>query len=94
VEQQSAELAHLEALAAALVRVGLDAQVISERGRPYVMAASPGTGELRERVLCRAAADSSLCFWWPWQQPIGSVDDLQAAAVKIMTVLRPVEGTQ
>ncbi len=44
-------------------------------------------------AVCRPAEDGSWCFWWPWQQPIGSTDDLAVVASKIMTVLRSVEGT-
>jgi hypothetical protein len=43
-------------------------------------------------VLCRPAEDGSWCFWWPWQQPIGSVDDIEAVSSKIIGVLRSVEG--
>jgi hypothetical protein len=84
--------AHLGSLATELRRRGLDAHVVARSAKPHVKAANPDTPELNERVLCRRADDDSLCFWWPWQQPIGSVDDLQTVADKITEVLRSVES--
>jgi hypothetical protein len=93
VEQQpDEEVTHLERLAAELARHGLDAQVITENRQPLLKVANPDTPELNERVLCRRAEDQSPCFWWPWQQPIGSADDLETVAGKITAVLRSVEG--
>jgi hypothetical protein len=92
VEQGSEEVIHLERLAAELGRRGLDAQIVAKGSRPCLKVANPGTPELNERVLCRRAEDQSLCFWWPWQQAIGSVDDLETVAGKITAVLRSVEG--
>jgi hypothetical protein len=91
VQEPNEIITHLESLATALTQRGLDARVV--RGaRPYVKAANPDTPELNERVLCRPADDQSLCFWWPWRQPIGSVDDLETVADKITAVLRSVES--
>ena len=58
----------------------------------YLLVKNPHHRDLNERVHCRTAADGTWCFWWPWRQPIGSVDDLETVAGKIMAVLRTVEG--
>jgi hypothetical protein len=92
VQETHKEVTHLESLAAELTRRGLHAHVVARSARPYVKVANPQTPELNERVLCRRADDQSLCFWWPWRQPIGSVDDLETVAAKITTVLRSVES--
>jgi hypothetical protein len=94
VQRSSEEITHLVRLAAELTRLGLDAQAVTRGIRPHVKAANPDTPELNERVFCRPAEDHSLCFWWPWQQPIGPVDDLHTVASKIAAVLRSVEGGQ
>jgi hypothetical protein len=92
VQEPNEIAAHLGTLATELRSRGLDARVITKGPQPYVKAANPNTPELNERVLCRRADDDSLCFWWPWQQPIGSVDDLETVADKITEVLRSVES--
>lgn len=92
MQEPNEEVTHLESLAAELNRRGLNARVVARGARPYVMAANPDTPELNERVQCRRADDESLCFWWPWRQPIGSVDDLETVAGKITAVLRSVES--
>jgi hypothetical protein len=86
------QLAHLQRLANELTNRGFIARLL-DTSQPCVKVANPDNSELTERILCRAAADSSWCFWWPWQQPIGSVEDLAGVSGKIMTVLRSVEGT-
>jgi hypothetical protein len=60
--------------------------------RQYLLVESPDHRDLNERVFCRPADDGTWCFWWPWRQPIGSVDDLETVTGKIMAVLRTVEG--
>lgn len=57
----------------------------------YLVVENPDFKDLNERVLCQAAADGAWCFWWPWRQPIGSVDDLETVVGKIAAVLRTVE---
>lgn len=83
--------AHLRELAEALIRREFTASVVAGR-RPALKVANPDTPTLSERVLCGPAADGSLCFWWPWGQPIASVDDVEAAAGRIMHVLRSVQS--
>jgi hypothetical protein len=43
-------------------------------------------------VLCQPADDGSWSFWWPWNQPIGSVDDLELVVNRIALVLRSLEA--
>lgn len=88
----SEEIAHLERLRAELNRHGLDAQLVTKGKRACLMVANADIPEINERVLCQSAEDHAACFWWPWQQPIGSVDDLDAVAGKIAVVLRTVQG--
>jgi len=92
VQQSSEEVAHLQRLAAELIGRGLDAQVVTRGARPCLNVANPDAPDLNERVLCHPAEDQSPCFWWPWQQPIGSVDDLETVAGKAAAVLRSVEA--
>ena len=91
MEQHHQTREHLRRLAEALAMHEFTAQVVGG-DRPYVEVANPDTPQLHERVLCRQADDGSWCYWWPWRQPIGSVDDLAAAVGKITAVLRSVEG--
>ena len=93
MEQDEQTRQHLRRLAEALATYGFAAQVAGG-DRPYVEVANPDTSQLHERVLCRRADDGSWCYWWPWRQPIGSVDDLATVVGKITAVLRSVEGRQ
>ncbi len=90
MQQSSEEVAHLERLQVELIRNGLNTQLVTGHNRPYLKVANKTTPELNERVFCRPAADQTLCFWWPWRQPIGSVDDLDTVVGKIAAVLRSV----
>jgi hypothetical protein len=86
------QLTHLRSLAGELSSRGFAVQLLGTASQPSLKVTNPDTRELAERVLCRPAEDGSWCFWWPWQQPIGSAEDLAAVSGKIMTVLRSVEG--
>lgn len=90
--QQSEEVTHLEHLAAGLARHGLSTQVITGGRRPFVKVANTDTPQLNERVFCDRGDDGAWGYWWPWRQPIGSVDDLETVIRKITAVLRSVEG--
>lgn len=92
MQSDTEQVTHLERLRAELNQHGLDAQLVIKGARSYLQVANGDTPALSERVFCRAAEGHSLCFWWSWQQPIGSVDDLEAVVSKIVTVLRSVEG--
>ena len=91
--QGNEQVKHLERLQAELNQHGLDAQLVIKGTRSYLKVANGDIPALNERVFCRPAADHSLCFWWPWLQPIGSVDDLESVVSKIAVVLRSVEGS-
>lgn len=83
---------HLERLAAELTKREFVVQLLVQKGQSRLKVANAEHKALNEQVLCYPADDASWCFWWPWQQPIGSVDELSAVVSKIMTVLRPVDG--
>lgn len=79
-------------LAEELTAHGFVTELVSKVRKPYLMVANADTPSLNERVLCEPAADNGAwSFWWPWRQPIGSVDDLDAVIEKITAVLRSVE---
>lgn len=82
---------HLRRLAEALTTREFRTELVGT-ARPYLKVANPDTPQLNERVLCHQADDGSWCYWWPWRQPIGSVDDLEEVVGKIAAVLRSVEG--
>jgi hypothetical protein len=86
------QLTHLRRLADELSSRGLTARLLATGRRPSVKVTNPDNEQLSERVLCQRAADDSWCFWWSWQQPIGSADELELVSGKIVTVLRSVEG--
>lgn len=86
------EAEHLERLRAELIRHGLGAELFTKGKRCYLKVANVDTPELNEKVFCRPAEDHSVCFWWPWRQPIGPADDLDAVVGKIAAVLRSVQG--
>ncbi len=92
MEQREQQLVHLQHLADELTRQDFKADLVAKRARPYVRVINPESSELTERVLCQLNDDGTWCFWWPWQQPAGSVDDLGLVVSKITTVLRSVEG--
>jgi hypothetical protein len=85
-------LTRLQQLADELSGQGFTVRLLDDASRPYVQVTNPDISELTERVLVRRGEDGSWCFWWPWQVPIGSADDLAAVAGKIVTALRSVEG--
>jgi hypothetical protein len=92
MEATEEQLAHLDRLAGALQPQPYTAEVIRSVSRPYLKVANAGTPELNEQVYCGQAEDGSWVFQWPWGQPIGSVDDLETVADKIIEVLRSVVG--
>jgi hypothetical protein len=92
MEHHEERLSHLNRLADELGNGQFVVRLADSTTRPSLRVANREVPQLSERVFCLRAADGSWCFWWPWGQPIGSVDDLQTVAAKVMTVLRPVEG--
>jgi hypothetical protein len=87
------QLVHLRSLAGELRTRGFVTELLENTSQPSVRVANPDSPDLTERILCGPVGDGSWCFWWPWQQPIGSADDLANVAEKITTVLRSVQGT-
>lgn len=94
MEPRDTSRVHLEHLAEELKQQGFRTELAGKTVRPYLRVANADAPTLNERVLCYQAGDGSWVFWWPWQQPIGSVDDLQAVVGKIADVLRSVEADQ
>jgi hypothetical protein len=92
VTDHAEQLAHLERLADELKRQGFRTELASTVSKPFLRVANADTPSLNERVLRQRADDGSWVFWWPWKQPIGSVDDLETVVGKIMAVLRSVDG--
>lgn len=83
---------HLQRLADDLKAKGFAVELMGKLSLPFLKVANAETPTLNERVLCHQADDESWVFWWPWKQPIGSVDDLAVVVEKIAAVLRSVEG--
>lgn len=91
MEAREEQLAHLERLATALDRDAFTAEVV-RTSRPCLKVANANTPALEERVCCGQAEDGSWVFEWPWNKPIGPVDDLETVTGKLAEVLRPVAG--
>ena len=92
METDPAKLTYLEQLRDALTTKGFAVQLVSINTKPYLKVANAETPKLNERVHCEPAEDGSWYFWWPWRQPIGSVDDLERVTGKVASVLRSVGG--
>lgn len=88
MEHDPEKLAYLERLGDVLTSRGFSAQIISINTKPHLKVANAETPKLNERVQVEQAEDGSWCYWWPWQQPIGSVDDLETVIGKVASVLR------
>jgi hypothetical protein len=94
MEPRDTSRVHLERLAEELNQRGFRTELVNKTVKPTLRVANAETPTLNERVLCYQAGDGSWSFWWPWQQPIGSVDELAVVVGKIAEVLRSVEGDQ
>jgi len=92
VATREEKLAHLERLAEALKGREFTVELVDAVSKPYLRVANASTPTLNEHLHCDRAEDDSWVFWWPWRQPIGSVDDLPTVVGKITAVLRSVEG--
>lgn len=92
MEVREQQLVHLERLAGELQSHGFAVEPAVKVSKPYLKVANASTPQLNERVQCERSEDGSWSFWWPWQQPIGSVDDLDTVIGKIAAVLRSVAG--
>lgn len=91
--ENSEEVRHLNQLAAELAKRRLTTEVVAGGKRPYLKVASVETPQLNEKVFCDQDDDKTWRYSWPWRQPIGPADDLDAVIVKITAVLRPIEGS-
>lgn len=91
MEARQQTLAHLERLAEALSTGQFTVELVAV-SKPYLKVANATTPRLNERVQCAPAGDGSWVYWWPWHQPIGSVDDLDTVIGKIAAVLRSVDA--
>jgi hypothetical protein len=92
VTTREEQFSYLECLADELKHRGFAVELVGKLTKPFLRVANAETPTLNERVLCHQAEDSSWVYWWPWKQPIGSVDDLEPVIGKISAVLRSVEG--
>ncbi len=82
---------HLGNLAEELTRNGLLAELVGAISKPYLTVALAAIPSQSERVLCQLDGDGRWSYWWPWEQPIGAVDDLDLVMSRILAVLRSVE---
>ena len=83
---------HLARLAEKLTRSGLLAELVDDSAQPYLnvsLSSAPGHAE---RVLCQPTEADSWWYWWPWNQPIGSVDDIDLVMSRIALKLRSLEA--
>jgi len=92
VNDRDEQRVHLHHLADELHQHGFVTELTSNISKPYLQVANSGTPTLNERVLCHQDENEAWLFWWPWKQPIGSVDDLPSVVEKIAAVLKSVEG--
>ncbi|HEV2374551.1 MAG TPA: hypothetical protein VGS19_20610 [Streptosporangiaceae bacterium] len=92
MEQHAEKRRYLARLAEELAKRELTAELTEGTKHPSVKVANPDVPDLNERVLCDQADDGSWCYWWPWRQPIGSVDDLETVVGRVAWVLRSVEA--
>src|ERR1700722_11243052 len=72
----------LEALAEALDKADHATRLVDWQGRVHLVVKNKHV-DLAENIY----ADHR-CFWWPWSEPIGPVQDPAAAAAKVASVLR------
>lgn len=84
--------AHLQRLADEFTNSQFTVRFAGSGSDQYLVVENSDHRDLNEQIHCRPAADGTWCFWWPWRQPIGSVDDLETVVGKISAVLRSVEG--
>jgi hypothetical protein len=83
---------YLARLAENLTSNGVSVELADDVAKPYPKVATARAPSQDERVLCQQDSDGLWSFWWPWQQLIGSVDDLDLVMSRIVMVLRSVEA--
>jgi hypothetical protein len=85
---------HLMQLAEKLTTSGMSAELVGDIRKPYLNVALAAIPSQTERVLCQQDDDGLWSYWWPWQQSIGAVDDIDLVISRIALVLRSVEAEQ
>jgi hypothetical protein len=85
---------HLAHLASALAgSYGLVVRIEGTAAKRFLHVENHhGNAPLSAEVFCLDGSDGWY-FSWSSKQPIGPAGDLTAVAAKVMTVLRPVEGS-
>src|SRR5713101_2341053 len=83
---------HLARLAEKLTTNGVLAELVGDIAKPYLSVALADTPVQTERVLCQPTEADLWWYWWPWNQPIGSVDDIDLVMSRIVLKLRSLEA--
>jgi hypothetical protein len=83
---------HLARLAEKLTASGVPAELVGDIAKPYLNVAVAEAPNQTERVLCQPTEADLWWYWWPWNQPIGSVDDIDLVMSRIVLVLRSLEA--
>jgi hypothetical protein len=81
---------YLEQLAAELAEREWIARLERRDKNPALKVVNPGAGALSEVVVCRLYGEG-WAYCWPWDQTIGAVSNVPAAADRIQHVLRRVD---
>jgi hypothetical protein len=87
--------AQVVALAGELSRRGFATSVTGDgphHHQPCVRVANIQVARMFEDVYAAPGAGGKWAFWWSWADPIGPIDDVEAAAVAIAYVLSPGSG--
>jgi hypothetical protein len=82
----------LGALAGGLSRHGFATHIVTTEKGPFLRVTNRTMTSLSEDVRAASAGDGSWWFWWSWAERISSTDEVDAAAVKIASVLAPHHG--
>lgn len=78
----------LTRLTRACVAAGLEAEIIEPNTK--IRISKPGAHpRLAEIITLKPGPDDAMCFWWSWNAPCGSADDVGAAVQKISGVVTP-----
>lgn len=90
---RTATLQRLQRLAEALSQRGLDASLAAPPSRvPWLLVVHPAGGAAAE-IYAGRSRDGTWRFWWPWDEPVASAEDLDIAADSVERELaRPAGG--
>jgi hypothetical protein len=78
---------HLEHLAAALTRRGLDTSLVVPPGRVPRLQVGHPAARLAADVYAWRCQDGAWWFWWPWAERIAADGELEMAAERIEQLL-------